>query len=87
VREVPTALAGGHAGVLVPPGDAPALAGAVARVLSDPAQARRLGEAAALRAAAEYTLGKTHGALRSAVREAPHREVRGASPTGRWPWG
>jgi glycosyltransferase involved in cell wall biosynthesis len=61
VGEVPTALAGGHAGVLVPPGDAPALAGAVARVLSDPAQARRLGEAAALRAAAEYTLGKTMG--------------------------
>lgn len=35
----------GETGVLVPPGDAPALAGAVQKVLADPARARELGEA------------------------------------------
>jgi glycosyltransferase involved in cell wall biosynthesis len=58
VGEVPTVLNGGRAGVLVPPGDAAALAGAVADLLCDPARARRLGAAAALRAADEYTLDR-----------------------------
>jgi len=56
VGEVPTALAGGRAGVLVPPGDAAALAAALAGVLSHPEEARRLGAAAAQRAAEQYTL-------------------------------
>jgi glycosyltransferase involved in cell wall biosynthesis len=56
VGEVPTVLDGGRAGVLAPPGDAAALAGALVDVLSDPAQARRLGAAAAARAAEVYTL-------------------------------
>ncbi len=54
VGEVPTVLAGGQAGVLVPPADAGALASAIAGVLSDPGLARRLSAAAASRAAAEY---------------------------------
>ena len=58
VGEVPTVLMGGRAGVLVPPGEAAELAGAVAGVLTDAAQARRLSTAAALRAAEEYSLDK-----------------------------
>jgi len=57
VGEIPTALDGGRAGVLVPARDAGALASALASVLCDPAQARRLSAAAALRAAAEYAFG------------------------------
>jgi len=57
VGEVPMVLNGGRVGVLVPPGDAAALADALAHLLSDPERSRRLGAAAALRAAAEYSLG------------------------------
>jgi len=56
VGEVPTVLDGGHAGVVVRPGDAAALADALASLLSDPAEARRLGAAAAARASEAYTL-------------------------------
>jgi len=56
VGEVPAVLDGGRAGVLVPPGDAAALARALAGLLADRALAQRLGAAAALRATEEYTL-------------------------------
>jgi len=56
VGEVPTVLEGGHAGVVVRPGDAAVLADALASLLSDPAEARRLGAAAAARASEAYTL-------------------------------
>src|SRR5206468_1734806 len=49
-------LKGGHAGVVVRPGDAAVLADALASLLSDPAEARRLGAAAAARASEAYTL-------------------------------
>lgn len=55
VGEVPTVLDGGRAGVLVRPGDAAALVDALAALLSDPAQARRYGAAAAARASEAYT--------------------------------
>jgi glycosyltransferase involved in cell wall biosynthesis len=61
VGEVPAVLSNGRAGVLVPPGDAEALANALAGVLSDPALAHRLGGAAARRAAEEYTFEKMMG--------------------------
>lgn len=59
VGEVGTVLNGGsgHAGMLVPPGDAAALARALAQVLSDPREAQRLAAAAALRAE-DYTLAR-----------------------------
>jgi len=45
----------GEAGVLVPPGDAGALAAAVARLLRDPAERDRLGAAARRRVDAKFT--------------------------------
>jgi len=56
VGEVPTVLDGGRAGVLVPPGDAAAIASALGTLLCDPAHARRLSAAAAARASEDYTL-------------------------------
>src|SRR5207302_5751638 len=46
----PDLLAGGDCGLLVPPGDAGALAGAIDRLLTDRGLARRLGAAARRRA-------------------------------------
>jgi len=59
VGEVGTVLNGSsaHAGLLVPPGDAAALATAMARVLSNPSEAQQLAAAAARRAE-DYTLAK-----------------------------
>ncbi len=52
---IPDLVRDGVEGVLVPPGDAPALAGAIAGLLDDRARARRLGEAARVRAQRDFT--------------------------------
>src|SRR3989449_923025 len=57
VGEIPTALDGGRAGVLVPARDAGALASALASVLCDPAQAPRLSAPAPLRAGPAHAFG------------------------------
>jgi glycosyltransferase involved in cell wall biosynthesis len=54
VGEVATALGGGAAGVLVPPGDPAALAEAIDDLLTHPARARACAEHARRRAAAHY---------------------------------
>jgi glycosyltransferase involved in cell wall biosynthesis len=54
VGEVPTALGGGEAGILVKPGDPGALAAALDQLLSVSGEARQLGQRAALRAACVY---------------------------------
>jgi len=82
VGEVPTALEQGRAGVLVPPGDAAALADALDRLLADPEDARALGERAARRAAATYGLERmvsSYTDLYNAVssRAAADRGLRG----------
>lgn len=53
VGDLPEAVRDGETGLLVPPGDATALAGALERLLRDPALAARLGAAGAARLAAE----------------------------------
>jgi glycosyltransferase involved in cell wall biosynthesis len=58
VGEVPSVLANGEAGLVVPPENREALADAVAFLLSHPTAARTLGERAAQRAAAEYHLSR-----------------------------
>jgi glycosyltransferase involved in cell wall biosynthesis len=45
----------GGCGVVVPPGDEPALAGAIAGLVADPTAARQLGAAARVRAEAEFS--------------------------------
>lgn len=52
---VPELVADGETGLLVPPGDAAALAGAVRRLLDDPALAARLGAAGRRELEAGYT--------------------------------
>jgi glycosyltransferase involved in cell wall biosynthesis len=76
VGEVPTVLERGRAGVLVPPGDAAALADGMAGLLADPAQADHLRATAAARAAEEYTLGsmvETYVALYAQLLFPAHR--------------
>lgn len=58
VGEVGAALAHGECGVLVPAGNASALARALEDLLGDPARARALSERAARRAAAEYDVSQ-----------------------------
>lgn len=55
VDGTPEIVRDGTTGLLVPPGDAPALAAALARLLDDPALARRMGEEALRIGQAEYT--------------------------------
>jgi glycosyltransferase involved in cell wall biosynthesis len=58
VGQVRVALANGTAGILVQPGDSAALAAGLDRLLSHPAEARRLGGIAAMHAAGEYDLSR-----------------------------
>ena len=58
VGQVRSALNSGAAGLLVPPANSEALAAALDRLLSDRAEARRLGNMAALHAAEEYDLSR-----------------------------
>jgi glycosyltransferase involved in cell wall biosynthesis len=56
VGGTPEAIEHGRSGLLVGPGDAPALAGAIERLLDDPALARRLGENARQRVDERFTI-------------------------------
>jgi glycosyltransferase involved in cell wall biosynthesis len=58
VGGVPEAITSGRDGVLVAPGDAPALADAVASLVADPARAAALGRAARARVEAEFTAAR-----------------------------
>lgn len=63
----PEVITHGESGLLVPPGDPAALAGAIRRVLDDPALAQRLGDGARVRSAAfawEALVAQTESLLR-----------------------
>ncbi len=55
VSGIPELIADGETGVLVPPGDAPALARAIENLLADPATRARLGQAGQARVAAHFS--------------------------------
>lgn len=76
----------GRSGLVVPPGNASALAAAVARVLADPALASRLGEAAARRVRKRYSLEAMVGSFDRLYRRELARaglEPPGLAPTAR----
>jgi len=58
VGGIPEVIEDGRTGLLVPPQDPTALAGAVVRLLGDSEGARRLGESAASRARERFSLGR-----------------------------
>ncbi len=66
VGGVPELVVDGETGLLVPPGDAPALARALGTLLGDPARRARLGAAAAARARSTFSME----AVRAKVEEA-----------------
>jgi glycogen synthase len=70
---LPEVLAQGRAGVLVPPGDVPALAQAIIGLLRDPLRRRQLGQAGRQHARAQFSieqvLGKTLSVYQRSVRD------------------
>ena len=56
VGGVPEVVAGGESGILVPPGEVEALAGAVIELLRDPARAQEMGERGRQRAASQFDI-------------------------------
>ncbi|MFN2369970.1 MAG: glycosyltransferase family 4 protein, partial [Candidatus Krumholzibacteriia bacterium] len=68
---LPEIVADGTTGLLVPPGDAAALATALRRLLDDPALARRLGAAGRARVLAEFPRGRTLDRLLALTAAAP----------------
>jgi glycosyltransferase involved in cell wall biosynthesis len=69
VGGIPDAVENEREALLVPRGDAPALAAALTRVLDDPLLAARLSGAARARARAEYTPAALAGRVATLYRE------------------
>ena len=70
VGGIPEVVRHGETGLLVPPGDPAALAGAILRILGDPALARRMGEAAARHTRDEFDVSRCTDAHESLYRRA-----------------
>jgi glycosyltransferase involved in cell wall biosynthesis len=67
---IPEAIVSGEHGLLTPPGDVLALAGALETLMSDPAYRLRLADQARDRAMAEFTIGAMTGAYEELYRAA-----------------
>ena len=67
VAGIPEEIVDGETGYVVAPGDASALAAAIARVCDDPEAARRLGAAGRERVRTEFSLERMVGAMREAL--------------------
>ena len=77
----PELVVQGETGILVEPTDAPGLAGAVTRLLTDPAEARRLGENGLSRVRSRFTIGAMVREYETIYEEALKRpEVPRTSP-------
>jgi glycosyltransferase involved in cell wall biosynthesis len=76
VGGLPEIVAHGRTGLVVPSGDATALAGALVELLSDPARARELGRAGRERAVAEFTLDRCADRVDALYRDALARRAR-----------
>jgi glycosyltransferase involved in cell wall biosynthesis len=86
VGDLPEILGEGDRGWLLPPDDAPALAGALARLAADPAEAARRGRAARVWLLAEASVEANRSRLGAVVRAALERRAarNGArAPSGR----
>lgn len=70
ISALPELVADGTSGLLTPPDDADALFEAMRRLLEDPAERRRMGEAGRARFLAEHQVGVTNAALAAIYREA-----------------
>ncbi len=78
---LPEVVEDGVTGVLVAPGSEPELAAALARLLADPAERRRLGQSGAARARARFGRRAQLDALQPLVMPVPP-----AAPRGSWRW-
>jgi glycosyltransferase involved in cell wall biosynthesis len=73
----------GETGLLIPPGDTPALANAVASLVSNPARCKAMGEAGRWRARKEFSVHSMAEATACVYREAARRQNRIASESQR----
>jgi glycosyltransferase involved in cell wall biosynthesis len=76
IEAIPEIVVHGETGLLVPPRDPAALAGALAALLADPARARRLGDAGRVRAAERFGWDRAVGRMLGVLR--PGRPDTGA---------
>jgi glycosyltransferase involved in cell wall biosynthesis len=77
VSGIPEVVVGGETGWLVPPEDPEALAGALAEILSDPAEAARRGEAGRRRVEERYRPAHAAAAWRALMERASERNSGG----------
>jgi glycosyltransferase involved in cell wall biosynthesis len=82
ISGIPELIEDGTTGVLVPPGDAPALARALAGLIRDPARRAALGAAGELRVRTRFAMaaGMDHLARRFGLAAAESREARRGEP-------
>ncbi len=73
---VPTIVAGERTGLLTPPGDPSAVAGAVRILLDDPARRRRMGDTARERIAEDHDIGTAARILDRTISDAVNRHRR-----------